>query len=106
MCVGACMQVVAGFRFKVRFDLQKTTCAKEDHADLFDLCEVDVDNMVNMENRSHIPNNVARCFPVLTCVSACLRSRSLPTVTPLWTWHRGDTRRPSSSLTVKKGSLW
>lgn len=64
------MQVVAGFRFKVRFDLQKTTCAKADHADLHDLCMVDVDDMVNMEKSCAriFPITSLDVFPVLTCV--------------------------------------
>ncbi|XP_023284564.1 kininogen-1-like isoform X2 [Seriola lalandi dorsalis] len=37
----ATRQVVAGFRFKVRFDMQKTTCAKAEHKDLNDLCVPD-----------------------------------------------------------------
>lgn len=82
------MQVVAGFRFKVRFDLQKTTCAKTDHAELHDLCEVDVDDMVNLGGVGwggvwggvHILPTAR--FPVFMCVSAFLSHRSLPTVTP------------------------
>ncbi|XP_069009142.1 kininogen-1 [Embiotoca jacksoni] len=34
----ATRQVVAGFRFKLRFDMRKTTCAKADHKDLNELC--------------------------------------------------------------------
>ncbi|KAG7239939.1 hypothetical protein INR49_028134, partial [Caranx melampygus] len=37
----ATRQVVAGFRFKVRFDMQKTTCAKAEHKDLNELCVPD-----------------------------------------------------------------
>ncbi|XP_077573724.1 kininogen-1 [Stigmatopora nigra] len=34
----ATRQVVAGFRFKLRFDMRKTICAKAEHAELSDLC--------------------------------------------------------------------
>ncbi|XP_062251471.1 kininogen-1 isoform X1 [Platichthys flesus] len=34
----ATRQVIAGFRFKLRFDMKKTTCAKAEHKDLNDLC--------------------------------------------------------------------
>ncbi|XP_038571116.1 kininogen-1 [Micropterus salmoides] len=41
----ATRQVVAGFRFKLRFDLKKTTCAKADHKDLNELCAPDEENL-------------------------------------------------------------
>ncbi|XP_019740021.1 kininogen-1 [Hippocampus comes] len=34
----ATRQVVAGFRFKLQFDMKKTTCAKAEHSELSDLC--------------------------------------------------------------------
>ncbi|XP_051930306.1 kininogen-1 [Hippocampus zosterae] len=34
----ATRQVVAGFRFKLQFDMRKTTCAKAEHSELSDLC--------------------------------------------------------------------
>uniref|UniRef100_G3NS23 Cystatin kininogen-type domain-containing protein n=1 Tax=Gasterosteus aculeatus aculeatus TaxID=481459 RepID=G3NS23_GASAC len=37
-------QVVAGFRFKLRFDMKKTTCTKTEHKDLNDLCVPDEEN--------------------------------------------------------------
>ncbi|XP_071342605.1 kininogen-1 [Trachinotus anak] len=37
----ATRQVVAGFRFKMRFDMQKTTCSKAEHTDLNELCVPD-----------------------------------------------------------------
>merc|ERR1712002_199200 len=37
----ATRQVVAGFRFKLRFDMTKTTCAKAEHKDLNELCVPD-----------------------------------------------------------------
>ncbi|XP_070688387.1 kininogen-1 [Pempheris klunzingeri] len=37
----ATRQVVAGFRFKLRFDMRKTTCAKAEHKDLNDQCVPD-----------------------------------------------------------------
>ncbi|XP_054914411.1 kininogen-1 [Poeciliopsis prolifica] len=40
----ATRQVVAGFRYKLRFDMKKTTCAKAEHKDLNDLCVPDEDN--------------------------------------------------------------
>ncbi|XP_075944037.1 kininogen-1 [Anarhichas minor] len=40
----ATRQVVAGFRFKLRFDMKKTTCAKAEHKDLNDLCVPDDQN--------------------------------------------------------------
>ncbi|KAM3619520.1 uncharacterized protein V6R79_009615 [Siganus canaliculatus] len=45
----ATRQVVAGFRYTVRFDLRKTTCAKNEHADLNDLCVAD-ENDVEFAN--------------------------------------------------------
>ncbi|XP_044056557.1 kininogen-1 isoform X2 [Siniperca chuatsi] len=41
----ATRQVVAGFRFKLRFDMKKTTCAKAEHKDLNDLCVPDEENL-------------------------------------------------------------
>lgn len=46
------VQVVAGFRFKVRFDMRRTTCAKDEHKDLNELCVPDEKNVVSMENTS------------------------------------------------------
>ncbi|XP_042370187.1 kininogen-1 isoform X2 [Plectropomus leopardus] len=37
----ATRQVVAGFRFKLRFDMRKTICAKAEHKDLNELCVPD-----------------------------------------------------------------
>ncbi|XP_051232190.1 kininogen-1 isoform X2 [Dicentrarchus labrax] len=41
----ATRQVVAGFRFKLRFDMRKTTCAKDEHKDLNELCVPDENNV-------------------------------------------------------------
>ncbi|XP_032381531.1 kininogen-1 isoform X2 [Etheostoma spectabile] len=41
----ATRQVVAGFRFKLRFDMKKTTCPKDEHKDLNDLCVPDEENV-------------------------------------------------------------
>ncbi|KAM4549472.1 kininogen-1 [Odontesthes bonariensis] len=41
----ATRQVVAGFRFKMRFDMRKTTCAKTEHKDLNVLCVSDEENV-------------------------------------------------------------
>uniref|UniRef100_A0A4W6F751 Cystatin kininogen-type domain-containing protein n=1 Tax=Lates calcarifer TaxID=8187 RepID=A0A4W6F751_LATCA len=41
----ATRQVVAGFRFKVRFDMRRTTCAKDEHKDLNELCVPDEKNV-------------------------------------------------------------
>ncbi|XP_059198047.1 kininogen-1 [Centropristis striata] len=41
----ATRQVVAGFRFNVRFDMRKTTCAKAEHKDLNELCVPDDQNV-------------------------------------------------------------
>nr|XP_057928221.1 kininogen-1 isoform X2 [Doryrhamphus excisus] len=41
----ATRQVVAGFRFKLRFDMRRTTCAKAEHSDLSDLCVHDDQSM-------------------------------------------------------------
>ncbi|XP_008292881.1 kininogen-1 [Stegastes partitus] len=41
----ATRQVVAGFRFKLRFDLRKTKCAKSEHQDLNELCIPDEENV-------------------------------------------------------------
>ncbi|KAG7514364.1 kininogen-1-like [Solea senegalensis] len=37
----ATRQVVAGFRYKVKFDMRKTTCAKDTHKELSELCVID-----------------------------------------------------------------
>ncbi|XP_061634400.1 kininogen-1 [Phyllopteryx taeniolatus] len=41
----ATRQVVAGFRFKLRFDMRKTICAKAEHNELSDLCMHDEEEM-------------------------------------------------------------
>ncbi|KAM7011942.1 kininogen-1 [Tautogolabrus adspersus] len=41
----ATRQVVAGFRFKLIFDMKKTTCAKAEHQDLHELCVHDDQNL-------------------------------------------------------------
>ncbi|XP_061681302.1 kininogen-1 [Syngnathoides biaculeatus] len=41
----ATRQVVAGFRFKLRFDMRKTVCAKAEHNELSDLCVHDDEKM-------------------------------------------------------------
>ncbi|XP_049911936.1 kininogen-1 [Epinephelus moara] len=41
----ATRQVVAGFRFKLRFDMRKTICAKAEHKDLHELCVPDDQDM-------------------------------------------------------------
>ncbi|XP_028260575.1 kininogen-1 [Parambassis ranga] len=41
----ATRQVVAGFRFKVRFDMKRTVCAKTEHQDLNELCVPDDKNL-------------------------------------------------------------
>lgn len=40
------VEVVAGFRFKMRFDMKKTTCNKVEHKELSELCLPDEDNLV------------------------------------------------------------
>lgn len=40
----ATRQVVAGFRFKLKFDMRRTTCSKAEHNDLHELCVADPDN--------------------------------------------------------------
>lgn len=40
--------MVAGFRFKMRFDMMRTTCAKAEHKELSDLCVLDGVNSVNI----------------------------------------------------------
>lgn len=42
------VEVVAGFRFKMRFDMKKTTCAKVEHKELSELCVPDEDSLVNI----------------------------------------------------------
>lgn len=42
------VEVVAGFRYKLRFDVMKTTCAKEEHKELSELCVPDEHNKVNI----------------------------------------------------------
>ncbi|CAJ1061038.1 kininogen-1 isoform X2 [Xyrichtys novacula] len=41
----ATRQVVAGFRFKLSFDMKKTVCAKAEHSDLSELCAHDDNNL-------------------------------------------------------------
>ncbi|CAG5863288.1 unnamed protein product [Menidia menidia] len=41
----ATRQVVAGFRFKLQFDMRKTTCAKAEHKELNALCVADEENV-------------------------------------------------------------
>ncbi|KAK7939304.1 hypothetical protein WMY93_002630 [Mugilogobius chulae] len=41
----ATRQVVAGFRFKFKFDMRRTNCAKAEHKELHELCEFDQDNI-------------------------------------------------------------
>uniref|UniRef100_A0A3B4BLV7 Cystatin kininogen-type domain-containing protein n=1 Tax=Periophthalmus magnuspinnatus TaxID=409849 RepID=A0A3B4BLV7_9GOBI len=41
----ATRQVVAGFRFKFKFDMRRTKCAKEEHKDLQEHCTADPDNV-------------------------------------------------------------
>ncbi|XP_068599890.1 kininogen-1 [Brachionichthys hirsutus] len=41
----ATRQVMAGFRYKLRFDMRKTVCAKAEHKDLNDQCVPDEENM-------------------------------------------------------------
>ncbi|KAM6922048.1 kininogen-1 [Xenentodon cancila] len=41
----ASRQVVAGFRFKLRFDMKKTVCAKAEHNELNELCDADTENV-------------------------------------------------------------
>ncbi|XP_040895665.1 kininogen-1 isoform X2 [Toxotes jaculatrix] len=41
----ATRQVVAGFRFKLRFDMRKSICAKAEHKDLNELCVPDEENV-------------------------------------------------------------
>ncbi|XP_047443259.1 kininogen-1 [Mugil cephalus] len=41
----ATRQVVAGFRFKLRFDMKKTKCSKAEHKDLNELCVADDENV-------------------------------------------------------------
>ncbi|XP_049588320.1 kininogen-1 isoform X2 [Syngnathus scovelli] len=45
----ATRQVVAGFRFKLEFDVRRTTCAKAEHSELSDLCVHD-DEMMEVFN--------------------------------------------------------
>lgn len=56
------LQVVAGFRFKLRFDMRKTTCAKAEHKDLNDLCVPDEENVVNMETKHVSPLTLCDLF--------------------------------------------
>uniref|UniRef100_A0A3Q0T1B4 Cystatin kininogen-type domain-containing protein n=1 Tax=Amphilophus citrinellus TaxID=61819 RepID=A0A3Q0T1B4_AMPCI len=41
----ATRQVVAGFRYKLTFDMKKTICSKADHTDLNELCVPDEENL-------------------------------------------------------------
>ncbi|XP_061594608.1 kininogen-1 [Cololabis saira] len=41
----ASRQVVAGFRFKLRFDMRKSVCAKAEHNELHELCIADIEDV-------------------------------------------------------------
>lgn len=80
------LQVVAGLRYKLRFDMRKSICAKADHKELNVLCVPDEENVVNMDTKlAPSPS----CFPGLlelmyVCVYLCV-CRSSVTVTLQWT---------------------
>ncbi|KAM9796916.1 kininogen-1 [Syngnathus typhle] len=50
----ATRQVVAGFRFKLEFDMRRTTCAKVEHSELSDLCVHDDETMEFFHCRSTV----------------------------------------------------
>lgn len=45
------LQVVAGFRFKMKFDMQKTICAKAEHKELSKLCIPNENDLVNIKRK-------------------------------------------------------
>ncbi|KAJ0065351.1 hypothetical protein NL108_007559, partial [Boleophthalmus pectinirostris] len=68
----ATRQVVAGFRFKFRFDMRRSKCAKEKHAELHHHCTIDDENIdfVNCNStvdmapwRQEVPNVHLECEP-------------------------------------------
>ena len=71
------LQVVAGFRFKLRFDMRKTTCTKADHKDLNKLCVPDSQSVVNMETKHISPPTIHDIFQAyitqLFCLYLCVQ---------------------------------
>uniref|UniRef100_A0A667XNL9 Kininogen 1 n=1 Tax=Myripristis murdjan TaxID=586833 RepID=A0A667XNL9_9TELE len=83
-------QVVAGFRYKLSFDMRKTTCAKAEHKELNDLCELDDKDLefVNCNStvdvapwRHELPEANVECEP--GALSTMFTRRRPPGFSPL-----------------------
>lgn len=70
-CVCLPPQVVAGFRFKLRFDMRRTTCAKAEHKDLHDLCVPDEENVVRVKAKQASPCDLFQAVFGLMHVCLC-----------------------------------
>lgn len=64
--------MVAGFRYKVKFDMQKTTCAKADHKDLNELCIPDEQDSVN-RYKAYGRSSYSIFIGLFLCVILCLQ---------------------------------
>ncbi|XP_017275996.1 kininogen-1 [Kryptolebias marmoratus] len=104
----ATRQVVAGFRFKLRFDMKKTTCAKDEHKDLNDLCVPDEENLefVNCNStvdmapwRLEQPVTHTQCEPGALPPILIIRRRP-----PGWSPLRTVLSSPSPSLSTPEVS--
>nr|XP_061791050.1 kininogen-like [Nerophis lumbriciformis] len=105
----ATRQVVAGFRFKLRFDMRKTICAKAEHAELSDLCVHNDEEMEFISCNSTVDVAPWRLVPPqanIECEDGPLPPqvfghapvpRRLP---PGWTPFRAEIH-PASSLLLK-----
>ncbi|XP_037553873.1 kininogen-1 [Nematolebias whitei] len=104
----ATRQVIAGFRFKIRFDMKKTNCTKEEHKDLNDLCVPNEENLefVNCNATVDIapwrfeqPEAHTQCEPGTLPPMTILRRRP-----PGWSPLRTAPSPSPSSLPPEMGS--
>ncbi|XP_029285976.1 kininogen-1 isoform X2 [Cottoperca gobio] len=105
-------QVVAGFRFKLRFDMSKTICAKSEHKDLNDVCVPDDENVefANCNStvdiapwRFEVPQATIECEPGL--MSTILTRRRPPGWSPLRNILFDDPSTTSSPTTTTPPSI-
>lgn len=83
----ATRQVVAGFRFKLSFDMKKTICAKDEHKDLNELCVPDEENMEFSNCNSTVDLAPWRLEPPrahIECEPGLLRTRMVRRRPPGW----------------------
>ncbi|XP_034036683.1 LOW QUALITY PROTEIN: kininogen-1 [Thalassophryne amazonica] len=104
----ATRQVVAGFRFKIWYDMKKTICAKSEHEELNSLCVPDERNLefvncnatVDVAPWRHVPPHpIDECEPGLLPPTILARRRP-PGFTPLRTFEiLGNTTKSLLSST-------